>query len=416
MPATDWKPQIALFLSSQGLSLLGSMLVQYALMWHLTMTTQSGMVMTLAVIVGFVPMLFISPFGGVMADRLPKRYLIAAADALAALSTVALFIAITLGHSELWVILTAMGLRAVGQAVQQPAVGAILPEIVPERQLMKINGYNGTLQSAIGLASPLMAGALLSIMPMQWVLLIDVVTATFAIVLMLVWVKTPHRAADPDAEPTTALRELRDGIVYVWRHKFVRRVYWYFAVSFFLAAPVSFLTPLQVTRSFSNDAWRLAVIEMAFFIGMMIGGVVIAQWGGFRRKAATVAMAIILMGVFTFMLGIPQPFWLYNAWMLLIGLAMPSMNAPTMTLLQISVNPKFLGRVMSVMMMVSTSVMPLGMLFFGPLADQVQIELILLITGGLMVLGGVLMVLDRGIREGEPMPEEGAERDAENAG
>lgn len=377
------------------------MLVQYALMWHLTMTTQSGEVMTLAVVVGFIPMLIISPFGGVWADRLPKRYLIAASDALAAISTVALFIAFTLGHDGLWVILAAMGFRAIGQAVQSPAVSAILPEIVPESHLMKVNGYNGSIQAGIGLASPLLAGALLTLMPMKWVLLIDVVTAALAIVIMLALVHTSHRAKDPDAEPTTALRDLVDGVRYLLGHKFVGRIYWYFAVTFFLAAPISFLTPLQVTRTFSNEVWRLTAIEMSFFVGMMLGGAVIAQWGGFRRKGATIALSISLFGVIGVLLGLPQNFVIYNLWMFAAGLVMPMLNAPTMTLLQTSVEPNYLGRIMSLMTVISTSVMPLGMLLFGPMADRIDIEVILFVTGALMVVGGGAMFLDRTIRRGE---------------
>lgn len=402
MPRPDWKRQTALFLSSQGSSLLGSMLVQYALMWHLTMTTQSGEIMTLAVIVGFIPMLLISPFGGVWADRLPKRYLIAGADALAAISTIALFAAFVLGHDEIWVILAAMAARAVGQAVQGPAVGAILPEIVPEQHLMKVNGYNGSIQAGIGFVSPLLAGALLTLMPMQWVLLIDVVTAALAIWIMLAFIRTDTQAADPDAAPTTALRDLADGVRYVLRHRFIGRLYWYFAITFFLAAPISFLTPLQVTRSFSNDVWRLTAIEMAFFLGMMLGGVAIAQWGGFKRRGATVAVAISILGAWSVLLGVPQNFVLYNVWMFAAGLFIPMLNAPTMTLLQLAVEPRYLGRVMSLMTVISTSVMPAGMLVFGPMADRIAIEWILIATGALMVVGGLVMLVDRTIREGEP--------------
>jgi len=402
MPRPDWKRQIILFLTSQSSSLLGSMLVQYALMWHLTMTTQSGEIMTLAVIVGFIPMFLISPFGGVWADRLPRRALIAAADALAALSTLGLFISAMLGEFGIPVILAAMALRAVGQAIQGPAVGAILPDIVPEQHLMRINGYNGSIQSAIGLASPLLAGALLSLAPIHWILLIDVVTAAFAIFVMLALVHTDPTPKDPDADPTSALHDLRDGVRYVLRHRFVSRLYWYFAATFFLAAPVSFLTPLQVTRTYSNEVWRLTTIEVTFFVGMLLGGLIIGSWGGFRRRAATIAMAMVAMGVGTVLLGLPQPFLTYNIWMFAIGVFMPMLNAPTMTLLQVVVEPRYLGRTMSVMMMISSSAMPLGMLFFGPLADRVQIELILLVTGALIALGSALMFADRTIRAGEP--------------
>ena len=405
MPRADWKRQIVLFLTSQSLSMLGSMLVQYALMWHLTLTTKSGEVMTLAVIVGFVPMFFISPIGGVLADRLPKRLLIAAADALAAVSTLVLFIAAMLGHFGLTIILVAMALRAVGQAIQGPAVGAILPDIVPEAHLLRINGYNGSIQSGIGLISPLMAGGLLAVMPIQWVLLIDVVTAALAIFVMLSLVKIPSQPADPDADPTSPFRDMVDGVRYVARHTFVARLYWYFAITFFLAAPVSFLTPLQVTRNYATSeadgVFYLAAIEMVFFVGMMLGGILIGQWGGFRRKAVTVSLAMVMMGLGTILMGVLQPFWSYAIWMFLIGLFMPAMSAPTMTLLQVKVDPKYLGRVMSVMTMISTGAMPLGMLVFGPLADRTAIEVILLGTGAAIVVGAALMAVDPAIRRGE---------------
>ncbi len=400
MPTTKWKSQTALFLSSQGLSLLGSMVVQYALMWHLTMQTQSGQVMTLAVLVGFVPMLLISPFSGVWADRLNKRYLIAASDGLAAVSTVALMAALFAGYDDLWVILTAMALRAVGQAVQTPAVGAILPEIVPEHALMKINGYNGSLQAAIGVLSPVLAGALLTVMPMKWVLAIDVVTAAAAIVFMLALVRVPHLPHVSD-EPTTALRDIVDGVKYVVTHRFVGRLNWYFAVTSFLIAPVVFLTPLQVTRSFSNEVWRLTVIEMAFFVGMILGGIVIGKWGGFKRKSASVATAILVFGIISALLGIPQSFVTYNLLMFVFGLVVPMESAPFTTLVQTSVEPRYLGRVMSLIAVVQSGTMPVAMLLFGPLADQVAIEYILLVAGLLLAVGGLLMLIDRVIRDGE---------------
>lgn len=400
MPTTKWKSQTALFLSSQGLSLLGSMVVQYALMWHLTMQTQSGQVMTLAVLVGFVPMLLISPFSGVWADRLNKRYLIAASDGLAAVSTVALMAALFAGYDDLWVILTAMALRAVGQAVQTPAVGAILPEIVPEHALMKINGYNGSLQAAIGVLSPVLAGALLTVLPMKWVLAIDVVTAAAAIVFMLALVRVPHLPHVSD-EPTTALRDIVDGVKYVVTHRFVGRLNWYFAVTSFLIAPVVFLTPLQVTRSFSNEVWRLTVIEMAFFVGMILGGIVIGKWGGFKRKSASVATAIFVFGIISALLGIPQSFVTYNLLMFVFGLVVPMESAPFTTLVQTSVEPRYLGRVMSLIAVVQSGTMPVAMLLFGPLADQVAIEYILLVAGLLLAVGGLLMLIDRVIRDGE---------------
>lgn len=379
--------------------MLGSMLVQYALMWHLTMTTQSGTVMMLAAVVGFLPMMFFAPLGGVWADRLPRRFLIAASDALAALSTLALFVAILLGHSGLWTILGAMALRAVGQALQGPAVTSILPQIVPSEHLLRINGYNASIQGAIGLSSPLLAGALLSVLPMRWVLLIDVVTAALAITIMLAIVRVTHT---PPADDVPSIRaDLVAGLRYVHRHPFVARLNAYFAFTLLVSSPVMFLTPLQVTRSFSNDVWRLTVIEVAFFIGMSLGGALIGRWGGLRRHAATIAGATIVLGALSVLLGIPQGFITYNVWMFLVGIFVPMLNAPTMTLLQQKVEPAYLGRVMSIMSMISAVAMPAGMLVFGPLADRVAVEWLLIGSGLLAAACGVALLRDRTIKAAE---------------
>ena len=144
-----WKRDLTLFLSSQAISLLGSSLVQYAMLWHITLQTKSGTMMTLYIICGFVPTFIFSPFAGVWADRYDRRRLIILSDALIALVTLGLALAFMAGYETVWLLLAGAALRAVGAAVQGPAVGAILPQIVPEDKLIRANGLNSTIQSAI---------------------------------------------------------------------------------------------------------------------------------------------------------------------------------------------------------------------------------------------------------------------------
>ena len=77
----NWKQNVTLFLTSQTISLIGSLFVQYAILWRIT---QSGVMMTLAIISGFIPSLFITPFAGVWADRYDRKKLIIISDALIA--------------------------------------------------------------------------------------------------------------------------------------------------------------------------------------------------------------------------------------------------------------------------------------------------------------------------------------------
>src|SRR6185437_10931647 len=170
----NWKRNIILFLSSQTISLFGSSLVQYAIMWHITLTTQSGMMMTLFIICGFIPTFLLSPVAGVWADRYNRKILIIVSDGLIAMSTLVLAIVFLMGYDAIWLLFVMAAIRAVGAGIQTPAVGAILPQIVPEDQLTKVNGTNGSLQAIIMFVAPMVSAALLTMTSLEVIFFIDV--------------------------------------------------------------------------------------------------------------------------------------------------------------------------------------------------------------------------------------------------
>ena len=137
--------------------------------------------------------------------------------------------------------------------------------------------------------------------------------------------------------------------------------------------------------------WRLSAIEIAFSIGMMAGGGIIASWGGFQNKVKTMAFASVIMGVCTFALGIVPLFWIYLVFMALFGVAMPIFSTPGTVLLQEKIEEEYLGRVFGVMGMISTSMMPLGMLIFGPIADFIKIEWLLVGTGIFIIILAIFL-------------------------
>jgi len=118
----------------------------------------------------------------------------------------------------------------------------------------------------------------------------------------------------------------------------------------------------------------------------MAGGALIAYWGGFRNRIKTMLLSNLIMGVCALAVGLLTDFIPYLAAMAVFGIAMPFFNTPSAVMIQEHVEEAFLGRVFSVMSMLSTSLMPLGMLLFGPLAELVRIELLLVVTGALLLL------------------------------
>lgn len=118
-------------------------------MWYITLTTQSGIMMTIAIICGFVPTFILSPFAGVWADRYNRKMLIIISDSAIALATLVLAILFLSGYESLWMLFAVYVIRSIGTGIQGPAVGAILPQIVPQEHLTKVNGINGSIQALV---------------------------------------------------------------------------------------------------------------------------------------------------------------------------------------------------------------------------------------------------------------------------
>lgn len=385
-----WKRNTIIFLSSQAVSLFGSSLVQYALLWYITLETKSGTMLTLYIVCGFLPTFFLSPFGGVWADRYDRKRLIILADGLIALVTLALAVSFLTGGGSTSLIMLAAALRAAGAAVQMPAVGAILPQFVPAEHLTRVNSIAGTIHAVIALVSPIVSGALLSIWPMHYLFAVDVVTAAAAIAVLALLFRVPPHERAVQERTTSYLDDMRLGVRYIRDHQYLIAFFTFIGVLLFLISPAAFLTPLQVVRTFGADVWRLTAIEIAFSVGMIAGGALMGFWGGFNNRMHTMLLSAAVMGVCTVALGVTGNFWLYLAFMALFGIFIPLLNTPSAVLLQEHVESDYLGRVFSVNTMLFTSVMPLGMLLFGPMAEVVSVELILIVTGTLILASALL--------------------------
>ena len=406
---TKWKSNIALFLTGQGVSLFGSMLVHYAVMWHITLKTQSGLMMTLIAIAGALPMLFISPFSGVWADRYNKKHIINIADASIAVVTLIMIIVFSLGFESAWLLLICLALRALGQGVQTPAVNALVPELVPQEHLTRVNGISGSIQSIVMFASPMAGGALIMIAPIQALMFIDIITAAIGIGILLFFVKIPSHSqkAESKAGVKQYFIEIGEGLKYVGKHPFLKRLLVIAAIYNIMIAPASTMSQLQVVRDWGNTIWnmpggfafgpeqRLAALELSFFVGMIIGGLIMGAWGGFKNKSHSMALFISLFGIGAAGLGIITDFWLYLICMGSTGLLMSLFSAPLMATLQSNVDGAYMGRVFSVHTMMGSLMMPIGMVLWGPLGDVAAIDWILIGTGGCLFIMGFVFVLDK---------------------
>lgn len=390
-PPTRWVGRVVLFLSGQTVSLLGSALVQYAVFWYLTITYKSGWIMALAAVFGFLPQAIVSVFGGVWADRHNRKYLIMGADAAIAASTLVLALVMMTGYADVWLLFAVMAIRSAGAGIQMPAVAALIPQLVPTAQLLRINGINGSIQSAMALLAPAAGGAIFAWATARYdgsaalipIFFIDIVTAVVGIALLaFIAVGAVRTAGD---ETPGYFADLVEGVRYIGSHGFVRWLMVLFAIIFVLTVAPSNLTPLMAVRSFdageAQNVVNLAVLEVMFSVGMMLGGILIATLFAKRSRIALVIVSSLLFGVLSIGLGLSPNIWVFFGFMLLVGLAVPFFSTPSMTLLQESVEPERQGRVFGFVGIVMALAMPLGMVVFGPLADLIAIEVLLVGSG-----------------------------------
>lgn len=401
----NWKKNTILFLASQTISLFGSSLVQFAITWYIALETQSGIMMTLSIISGFVPNIILSPFAGVWADRYNRKILIVVSDAVIAFSTLVMAILFLMGHGSVWILIGVSAIRSFGSSIQNPAVSAFLPQIVPVDKLTRVNAVNQSVQSFCNLLSPIISGALLTISTIESIFFIDVITAAIAIAVLLLFLDVPAHARALEKQKTTYFVDIGEGFSYIRNHTFIKQFMIFFAMSTFLATPAIFLTTLQVPRSFGDEVWRLTAMEIFFSVGMMVGGLGMAAWGGFKNRYHSILVSSMILAGLTITLGLVPNFWFYIIVFGLIGLVLPMNNTPTMVILQEKIEDEFRGRVFSVLAMISSSILPLGMVFFGPLADAIPIEWIFVGAGaGLGILTLIMMGSKVLLEAGEPLP------------
>ncbi len=387
-----WKRKVATFLVGQTISTFGSFLVQYAIFWHLTLTTKSGFILALAAIFGFLPQAIVSIFAGVWADRVNRKTMIIVSDSSIALATFLLALFMLTGVNDLWLIFLVMAVRSVGAGFQMPAISALIPQLVPTEKLMRVNGINSSIQSSLTLLAPVAAAGLYTTMSLVGILFIDVVTAIIGLSL-LATIAVPTLARAADQEKPSYFADLKDGIKYIFSHELVRWVMAVFAIVFLLIVAPSNLSPLMLVRNFGSEVWLLTVLELSFGVGMVLGGAMMAILASKLDRLWTLIGTSIAFGVLAIVMGFTTNLILFYSLFFLIGLAVPAFSTSATTLLQETVEPERQGRVFGFVGIVMSVAMPLGMAVLGPLADVVSVEILLIITGAATVVIALIAVL-----------------------
>lgn len=370
-----WKPFFFTIWSGQALSLFGSILVDFALVWHMTTATGSAIVLTTASMVTMFPAIFLSPILGSLVDRWKRRSMIILADSMTAFFTIILALLFWSDAVQLWHIYVLLFVRAITGFTHFVSMDVSTSLMVPQEQLTRIAGLNRTLQGIMQIAGPPLGALFMTILPIQSILLIDVGTALIAI-LPLVFIILP----EPDRKTIEAkgmlkvsiFEDILEGYHYVRSWKGLMSLMVLFAVANFLLHPVFSLSPLLITEYFGGGALQLGWLQTSLGVGTIAGGLLLGSWGGFRKRIATMLMGGILEGVGLLIIALPPSsgFPIALAGAFIVGGALALVDGPLMAILQANVAPEIQGRVIGFLLSTSRLAAPLGLLLAGMLTER----------------------------------------------
>lgn len=377
-PDKRWRAPFFTIWFGQAASLLGSSLVQFALVWWLTLQTGSATVLAMASLVGYLPTIVLGPFAGAMVDRLNRRRVMIFADAGIAAATALLGVIYLLGWMQTWHIYVILLMRAIGGTFHWPAMQASTTMLVPKEQLARIGGMNQMLSGLMNIVSPPL-GLVVSVLPLYGVLSIDIVTALIAITTLLFVAIPQPKTLDiaPTGNPLrTLLQDVVAGFRYVvhWQGLLILMIM--AALINMLINPIGVLLPLLVTRVFHGGALQLGSLESVFGVGVVLGGLGLSVWGGFKRRIMTVILGLIGQGtgVMTMGLAPTSSFWIVLVGIFLIGVMISFTNGPLTAVVQTAVAPEVQGRVFTTMASLSSLMTPLGLALSGPITDAVGLR------------------------------------------
>lgn len=396
----NWKKTFYTIWVGQAFSQLSSSILQFAIVWYLTDRTKSGIVLSLAMLVGYLPQGLLGPFIGVYIDRLNRKLLMAASDlAIAGVSLVLAFVAAA-GDPPIWLILLVMLARAIGTAFHTPTLQAVTPQLVPKEELTKCAGYTQSLQSVSQILSPALAGALYSFWDLSAIIFLDVLGALTAVAFLMVC-KIPKHEGTGNTTKVHVVKEALEGWNILCRKKGMLGLVLVSSLYTIAMMPVSALFPLMSMGRFGGTSTHASIVEIIFSLGFFAGALVLGKWGGTKNKIYTIVISYIMMAVSLFGSGLlPENGYLafcFFAW--LMGVSGPFYWGMYTPLLQEKFEEKYMGRVMSITSSMRLITGPLALIISGIFADYFGEENWFLVAGVIVTVAALCIMLIPSIRK-----------------
>jgi DHA3 family macrolide efflux protein-like MFS transporter len=390
-------PGYILIWAGQIISILGSGIVQFAIIWWLTEESGSTFVLALATFVGLVPMVIIGPFSGVLADRWNRKKILLSTDFLQAIATIGLIVLFWMNIVEIWHVLLLIAIRGAFQAFQMPASISIVPQMVPKNQISRINGLGQIFNNFIFILSPVLGAIILEASSISVILWIDVVTfliAVFTLILVTIPPVIKRSVEGIDTKAPSFKTQFFETFDYLKTHGWLPLIIG-FTIGNILINPLFSILPLFIKEVHLGGALELAFVVGIFQAGSLIGAVIISVTN-FTPKVIIIVEFVFLafLGLLAISLAPVGVFEIMAVGGLVIGFSIAFIDVGIITLLQIHIPQELQGRIFSVTFTLVKSALPIALLFIGGIAEFIDLEIIYIVSPllGILLVGYLVFV------------------------
>jgi DHA3 family macrolide efflux protein-like MFS transporter len=357
----------------QLVSMTGSGMTRFALTIWVWQETGEATALALVAIFSFAPAIFFSPIAGAIVDRVSRKKIMIASDLAAGLSTVALLVLFSTGHLVIWHLWAAGFFARAFESFQFPAYSAAITTMIEKKHYTRANAMLGMVQSASMIIAPVLAGSLLYVIGINGIMIIDIATFIFAIgMLLLVAIPNPAETAVGRASRGTLLKESVFGFRYIFSNRsLLGLLLIFFTTNLTFGLTMILLAPMILSRTGDNSA-VLGTTMMMFGIGGVVGGLLIAAWGGFKRRIHGVLLGLIFLSIFgQIVIGVGQSIRVWAVGAFLAMFFMPLVNGSSQAIWQAKVSPDIQGKVFATRRLIAQISSPVAMILGGRLADVV---------------------------------------------
>ncbi len=396
---SDWKKVFAIIFTGQFFSTLSSSVVGYAVIFWLSLETRSAEVLAYATIASLLPQMVLGLFTGVFVDRWNRKLTMIMSDLFIALCTLAMAALLWLTEAKVYYIYILLVMRSAGMAFHLPAIKASVPLLAPRDKLMRIAGISNMIESVSTIASPALAALLITLLRLQWVLLVDVAGALVAIGTLIA-VHIPDPEKDETGRPDL-LREMIRGMREIWSRPGLMWLFIFALWAMFYIMPVSALFPLMTLEHFNGTTFMMSIVEVAWGVGMLAGGVMIGQRRLNNYKIILIVSAHLVTGI-TFLVSGLLPtggFVIFAVVTAIGGITYTAYTGAFTVVVQTMIPPAALGRVFSLHSSLTLLPSMIGLLATGFVADRIGIGNAFIICGSMIALLGPAAFMVRPVKQ-----------------